>query len=133
LNYLGRLGWSHGDQEIFSLDEMTRLFDIDDRDDLFELSANLFEHRAGAVDEVGSGRQDARDGEHGEPEGDQESGSSHWGRSGAWGALGALGARGALGGTSPAKNLRMASVSAATRRAWKSGFESWTSCVALVR
>jgi glutamyl-tRNA synthetase len=30
LNYLGRLGWSHGDQEIFTLDEMTRLFDIDD-------------------------------------------------------------------------------------------------------
>jgi glutamyl-tRNA synthetase len=30
LNYLGRLGWSHGDQEIFTLDEMTRLFDIND-------------------------------------------------------------------------------------------------------
>jgi glutamyl-tRNA synthetase len=30
LNYLGRLGWSHGDQEIFSLEEMTRLFDIND-------------------------------------------------------------------------------------------------------
>ncbi len=30
LNYLGRLGWSHGDQVIFSLEEMTRLFDIDD-------------------------------------------------------------------------------------------------------
>jgi glutamyl-tRNA synthetase len=30
LNYLGRLGWSHGNQEIFSLDEMTRLFDIHD-------------------------------------------------------------------------------------------------------
>ena len=30
LNYLGRLGWSHGDQEIFSLEEMTRLFDITD-------------------------------------------------------------------------------------------------------
>ena len=28
LNYLVRLGWSHGDQEIFSIDEMTRLFDI---------------------------------------------------------------------------------------------------------
>ena len=25
LNYLGRLGWSHGDQEIFTLEEMTRL------------------------------------------------------------------------------------------------------------
>jgi glutamyl-tRNA synthetase len=29
LNYLARLGWSHGDQEIFSLDEMVELFDID--------------------------------------------------------------------------------------------------------
>lgn len=28
LNYLVRLGWSHGDQEIFSLAEMTALFDI---------------------------------------------------------------------------------------------------------
>lgn len=28
LNYLVRLGWSHGDQEIFSLDEMIGLFDI---------------------------------------------------------------------------------------------------------
>lgn len=30
LNYLVRLGWSHGDQEIFSLEEMIDLFDIDD-------------------------------------------------------------------------------------------------------
>jgi len=30
LNYLVRLGWSHGDQEIFSVDEMTALFDIAD-------------------------------------------------------------------------------------------------------
>jgi glutamyl-tRNA synthetase len=30
LNYLARLGWSHGDQEIFTLDEMCRLFDITD-------------------------------------------------------------------------------------------------------
>ena len=30
LNYLVRLGWSHGDQEIFSLDEMIQLFDIVD-------------------------------------------------------------------------------------------------------
>lgn len=29
LNYLARLGWSHGDQEIFSLDELIELFDID--------------------------------------------------------------------------------------------------------
>ena len=28
LNYLVRLGWSHGDQEIFSLDEMIELFDL---------------------------------------------------------------------------------------------------------
>ena len=28
LNYLVRLGWSHGDQEIFAVDEMVRLFDI---------------------------------------------------------------------------------------------------------
>ena len=30
INYLVRLGWSHGDQEIFTLDEMTSLFDIAD-------------------------------------------------------------------------------------------------------
>jgi len=30
LNYLARLGWSHGDQEIFTLDEMIRLFDVTD-------------------------------------------------------------------------------------------------------
>ncbi len=30
LNYLVRLGWSHGDQEIFSMDEMVKLFDISD-------------------------------------------------------------------------------------------------------
>lgn len=30
LNYLVRLGWSHGDQEIFSTDEMIRLFDTND-------------------------------------------------------------------------------------------------------
>jgi glutamyl-tRNA synthetase len=30
LNYLVRLGWSHGDQEFFSIEEMTRLFDIAD-------------------------------------------------------------------------------------------------------
>ena len=28
LNYLVRLGWSHGDQEIFSREEMIELFDI---------------------------------------------------------------------------------------------------------
>jgi len=30
LNYLVRLGWSHGDQEIFSMDEMVELFDLKD-------------------------------------------------------------------------------------------------------
>jgi glutamyl-tRNA synthetase len=30
LNYLVRLGWSHGDQEFFSVEEMVRLFDIAD-------------------------------------------------------------------------------------------------------
>ena len=29
LNYLVRLGWSHGDQEIFSVDEMIEYFDLD--------------------------------------------------------------------------------------------------------
>lgn len=30
LNYLVRLGWSHGDQELFTIDEMVNLFDIKD-------------------------------------------------------------------------------------------------------
>src|SRR5690606_3139551 len=30
LNYLVRLGWSHGDQEIFSVEEMITLFDVGD-------------------------------------------------------------------------------------------------------
>ncbi|PKH61692.1 glutamate--tRNA ligase [Shewanella sp. Choline-02u-19] len=30
LNYLVRLGWSHGDQEVFSIDEMKQLFKLDD-------------------------------------------------------------------------------------------------------
>ena len=30
LNYLVRLGWSHGDQEVFSVTEMKQLFDIND-------------------------------------------------------------------------------------------------------
>jgi glutamyl-tRNA synthetase len=30
LNYLVRLGWSHGDQELFSVDEMIELFDVSD-------------------------------------------------------------------------------------------------------
>lgn len=28
LNYLARLGWSHGDQEIFSMDEIVKLFEL---------------------------------------------------------------------------------------------------------
>ncbi|MDR2876903.1 MAG: glutamate--tRNA ligase [Chromatiales bacterium] len=28
LNYLARLGWSHGDQEVFSVEDMVRLFDV---------------------------------------------------------------------------------------------------------
>ncbi|MDP9064572.1 MAG: glutamate--tRNA ligase [Pseudomonadota bacterium] len=30
LNYLARLGWSHGDQELFSIEEMVALFDVAD-------------------------------------------------------------------------------------------------------
>jgi glutamyl-tRNA synthetase len=30
LNYIARLGWSHGDQEIFSREEMVRLFKVED-------------------------------------------------------------------------------------------------------
>ncbi len=30
LNYLARLGWSHGDQEIFSIDELIQLFEINE-------------------------------------------------------------------------------------------------------
>jgi glutamyl-tRNA synthetase len=30
LNYLSRLGWSHGDQEIFTIEDMVRVFDIAD-------------------------------------------------------------------------------------------------------
>jgi glutamyl-tRNA synthetase len=30
LNYLVRLGWSHGDQEVFSIDQMIELFDVTD-------------------------------------------------------------------------------------------------------
>lgn len=29
LNYLGRLGWSHGDQELFSIEELVQFFDLD--------------------------------------------------------------------------------------------------------
>ena len=28
-NYLARLGWSHGDQELFTMDEMVELFSTD--------------------------------------------------------------------------------------------------------
>ena len=47
LNYLGRLGWSHGDQEIFSIEEMTRLFDIAD----VNKSASALEPRQDALDQ----------------------------------------------------------------------------------
>jgi glutamyl-tRNA synthetase len=40
LNYLVRLGWSHGDQEIFSLDQMIELFDLDD----VNTAASTFNH-----------------------------------------------------------------------------------------
>jgi glutamyl-tRNA synthetase len=30
VNYLARLGWSHGDQELFTLDELVRYFDLKD-------------------------------------------------------------------------------------------------------
>jgi glutamyl-tRNA synthetase len=30
VNFLVRIGWSHGDQEIFSMEELVRLFDLDD-------------------------------------------------------------------------------------------------------
>ena len=40
LNYLVRLGWSYGDQEIFSVDEMIELFNIDD----INHSASVFNH-----------------------------------------------------------------------------------------
>ncbi len=40
LNYLVRLGWSHGDQEIFSVDEMIELFDIAD----VNRAASVFNH-----------------------------------------------------------------------------------------
>lgn len=29
LNYLVRLGWGHGDQEIFSIEEMIKLFELE--------------------------------------------------------------------------------------------------------
>ena len=29
LNYLAKTGWSHGDQEIFSIDQLIELFDLD--------------------------------------------------------------------------------------------------------
>ncbi len=40
LNYLARLGWSHGDQEIFSIADMIRLFDVSD----VNSSASRFDH-----------------------------------------------------------------------------------------
>jgi glutamyl-tRNA synthetase len=40
LNYIVRLGWSHGDQEIFSLEEMIEFFDIHD----INKSGSAFNH-----------------------------------------------------------------------------------------
>ncbi len=40
VNYLARLGWSHGDQEVFSRDELIRLFDIAD----VNRAAAVFDH-----------------------------------------------------------------------------------------
>ena len=42
LNYLVRLGWSHGDQEFFSIEDMVRLFDIAD----VNKSASAFDVRS---------------------------------------------------------------------------------------
>jgi glutamyl-tRNA synthetase len=53
LNYLVRLGWSHGDQEVFSLEEMIELFEIDqvnkapssfDTDKLLWLNQHYLQH-----------------------------------------------------------------------------------------
>jgi glutamyl-tRNA synthetase len=53
LNYLVRLGWSHGDQEVFSLQEMIELFEIDqvnkapssfDTDKLLWLNQHYLQH-----------------------------------------------------------------------------------------
>lgn len=77
LNYLARLGWAHSDQEIFSIEEMTALFDLDgvnksaatfDHEKLFWLNQHyikntsakemlphitpLFEQQYGPVDEA---------------------------------------------------------------------------------
>ncbi|MFP5501193.1 MAG: glutamate--tRNA ligase, partial [Candidatus Sericytochromatia bacterium] len=40
INYLVRLGWSHGDQEIFTIEEMTSLFDADG----INKTAAVFDH-----------------------------------------------------------------------------------------
>ncbi|MDH3453104.1 MAG: glutamate--tRNA ligase, partial [Gammaproteobacteria bacterium] len=40
LNYLARLGWSHGDEEIFDLERLTQLFDIAD----VNRAASVFDH-----------------------------------------------------------------------------------------
>ena len=41
LSFLARLGWSHGDQEEFTVDELTTLFDVDD----VRPSAAIFDHK----------------------------------------------------------------------------------------
>lgn len=53
VNALARLGWSHGDQEIFTREELIRLFDLDavgksaavfDQDKLLNLNAHYIQH-----------------------------------------------------------------------------------------
>ena len=46
LNYLVRLGWSHGDQEIFSIDEMLQLFEIHDVSKLLWLNQQYLKNEA---------------------------------------------------------------------------------------
>ena len=47
LNYLVRLGWSHGDEELFTLDQMVELFDIKD----VNKAASAFQYREVALDQ----------------------------------------------------------------------------------
>ena len=46
VNYLARLGWSHGDQEVFSRSELVRLFDIKD---VGAVRRRLRPHQAGVA------------------------------------------------------------------------------------
>lgn len=62
LNYLARLGWSHGDQEIFKIEELLNLFEIEDcqrSGSVFDKTKLLWvnqQHMAGlSEDELGAG------------------------------------------------------------------------------